>query len=85
MLSVCASESQIETKSFQMLVFSESRDGSFAKGAFSMLRCFKMVRIGALGGVLRFTWVHSGRSWEALRAILGALGVLLECFERSRE
>ena len=58
------------------------------KAIVSKLRRCKLVRNGlrgALGGVLRVTWAPSGRSWEALGAILGALGTFLDCFGRSWE
>ena len=70
---------------FEMRFLSESRDGSLAKGAFSKLGCFKMVRNGVLGRVGRCSEGHLGALGPLLGGSWGALGALLECFGRSRE
>ena len=61
-----------------MRFLSESRDGSLAKGAFSKLRCFKMVRIGALGRLVRCSEGHLGALGPLLGGSWGALGALME-------
>ena len=61
-------------KAFQMRFFSESRNGSLAKGAFSKLGCFKMVRNGVLGRLGRCSEGHLGALGPLLGGSWGALG-----------
>ena len=56
----------------------ESRDRSRSKGALFELLSLKMIpegSRGALGGLLGRLWNPPGRSWAALGALLGALGL----------